>query len=123
MISATDVVKKIRRSLLVLFSNYIATSAFVAAALTYYSKYGNDFYNFFTVFVLAACFSVIVVYPGKYIPTISKHENLLNKYGRVYLAEVEKAVGKHGMQRMLSTCWFGIYAGDFCDREITTHST
>ncbi len=120
MISAIDVVKHIRRSLLIQFSGYVAMSALLAYVAARYTEYGSFLTNFFTVFVLAVCFAVVVVYPGKYIPITSKHESLLNKYGSVYLAEVESAMSKNGMNRMLSTCWFEIYADDFCERQSTT---
>jgi hypothetical protein len=94
-----------------------AVLAYVAAG---YTEYGSSLANFFTVFVLAVCFAVIMVYPGKYVPITSKHESLLNKYGSVYLAEAERAMSKNGMNRMLSTCWFEIYADDFCERQSTT---
>ena len=106
MISATDVVKQIRRSLLVRFLGYVVISAVLAAIVAHYSEYGDPFINFFTVFSLEACVAVIVVYPGNYVPLTNKHESLLNKYGSVYLAEADKAMSKHGMDRMLSTCWF-----------------
>ena len=99
------------------FSGYVAMSAVLAAIVGSYAEYGDFFTNFFTVFILTVCFAAIVVYPGKYVPTTSKHESLLNKYGSVYLAEAERAMSKNGMDRMLSTCWFEIYAGDFCERE------
>ena len=38
----------------------------------------------------------------------------------IYLSEADKAVSKHGMNKMLSTCWFEIYADDFCERQSTT---
>jgi hypothetical protein len=95
-------------------------SALLANFAAPYTEYGSFSTNFFTVFVLAVCFAVIVVYPGKYVPITSKHESLLNKYGSVYLAEAERAMSKNGMNRMLSTCWFEIYADDFCERQSTT---
>ncbi len=119
MISATDVVKQIRRSLLIRFLSYVAVSALLATFAARYMEYGSFLTNFFTVFVLAVCFAVIVVYPGKYVPITSKHESLLNKYGSVYLAEAERAMSKNGMERMISTCWFEIYADDFCERQST----
>lgn len=120
MISATDVVKQIRRSLLIQFLVYVAMSALLATVFARYTEYGTLLTNFFTVFVLAVCFSVVVIYPGRYVPITNKHESLLNKYGSVYLAEAERAMSKNGMNRMLSTCWFEIYADDFCERQSTT---
>ncbi len=120
MISATDVAKQIRRSLLILFLVYVAMSALLATVAAYNTEYGTFLTNFFTVFVLAVCFAVVVVYPGKYVPITSKHESLLNRYGSIYLAEAERAMSKNGMNRMLSTCWFEIYADDFCERQSTT---
>lgn len=120
MISATDIVKQIRRSLLIRLLSYVAMSALLANFAARSAEYGSFSTNFFTVFVLAVCFAVIVVYPGKYVPITSKHETLLNKYGTVYLAEAERAMSKNGMDRMLSTRWFEIYADDFCERQSTT---
>ena len=120
MISAIDVVKQIRRSLLIRFLSYVAMSALLATAAARYMEYGSFSANFFMVFVLAMCFAVIVVYPGKYVPITNKHESLLNKYGDVYLAEAGRAMSKNGMDRMLRTCWFEIYADDFCERQSTT---
>ena len=117
MISATQVVNQIRRSLLTRFFRYVVMSAVLAALVVRHEDYGDSHTNFLTAFVLAVIFAVIVVYAGKYVPVTSKHENLLNKYGHVYLAEAEKAMSKYGMDRMLSTCWFEIYADNFCERE------
>ncbi len=93
MISATDVVKQIRRSLVQQFVSYLTAAAILAAFVAYHdSRQGNFIIAFFSVFVCAVVFAIIVVYPGRYIPTRNKHESLLNKYGSIYLSEADKAV-------------------------------
>ena len=120
MISADDIVKLVRRSLVQIFVSYLAASAILAAFVAYhYSRQGDFIIAFFSVFVCAVVFAIIVVYPGKYIPTRNKHESLLNKYGSIYLSEADKAVSKHGLYKMLRTSWFETYAGELCDKEPT----
>ena len=120
MISAEYVVKQIRRSLLIRFAVYVAASAFFAAIVVLYSADADVLRDFFIVFFLAVVFAVIVVYPGKYVPITNRHESLLNKYGGVYLAEAENAIGKLGIDRMLNTSWFETYAAELCEKEART---
>ena len=118
MISAEYIVKQIRRSLLIRFAVYVTASALLAAVVVLYSADADIFRDFFIVFFLAVIFAVVVVYPGKYVPTTNRHESLLNKYGGVYLAEAENAISKLGMDRMLNTSWFETYAAELCKKEM-----
>ena len=116
MISAADIVGQVRRALLIQFAGYVGAAAVLGFVVARNAEYGSFTTNFFTVFVLAVCFAIIVAYPGKYVPTMSKHETLLSRYGDVYLAEAERAIAKYGLNQMLSTQWFKSYADDFCQR-------
>ena len=118
MISAGDITTQVRRALLVHLAGYVGVAVILGIVVAGNSEYGGFTSNFLTVFVLAVCFGMIVVYAGEYVPTMSKHETLLNKYGDVYLAEAERAIARYGVSQMLSTRWFKSYADDFCQRRL-----
>jgi len=106
--------------LIILFAEYIVSSALAAAIFIRYWGNGDFFPDVFYPFFALVVFAAIVVYPGKYVPIKNKHESLLNKYGTAYLTEAERAISKIGVSRMLRTSWFEIYAKELCEKEASS---
>ena len=119
--SAEIIVRAIRRSLSILFVNYTG-AAVVAAVWFVHFNDGDIFPDAVYPFLGLAIFASMVVYLGKYIPTMNRHDSLLNKYGAIYLAEADRAISKIGMSKMLSTRWFEIYGIELCEREVKLSS-
>lgn len=55
-------------------------------------------------------------YVGQYIPLRDRHESLLNKYGEIYVEEVNKAIARYGIPKLTHTRWFDTYADEYCER-------
>lgn len=119
--STEIIIRAIRRSLSALFASYTATAVVAAVWFVLYRD-GDVFPDAVYPFLGLAVFAAIIVYLGKYIPTMNRHDSLLNKYGAIYLAEANRAISKIGMGKMLSTCWFEIYGIELCEKEVRLSS-
>ena len=119
--SAEIIVREIRRSLVMLFASYTGAAVVVAVWFVHFND-GDIFPDAVYPFLGLAIFASMVVYLGKYIPTMNRHDSLLNKYGAIYLTEADRAISKIGMGKMLSTCWFEIYGIELCEREVKLSS-
>ncbi len=119
--SAEIIVRAIRRSLSMLFANYTG-AAVVAAVWFVLHRDGDVFPDAVYPFLGLAVFAAIIVYLGKYIPTMNRHDSLLNKYGAIYLAEADRSISKIGMSKMLNTRWFEIYGIELCEKEVRLSS-
>ena len=118
---AEIIVRAIRRSLSMLFANYTG-AAVVAAVWFVHYKDGDIFPDAVYPFLGLAVIAAMIVYLGKYIPTMNRHDSLLNKYGAIYLAEADRAISKIGMSKMLNTRWFEIYGIELCEKEVRLSS-
>jgi len=104
-----------------LFASYICAAVIAAVWFVHFND-GDIFPDAVYPFLGLAIFASMVVYLRKYIPTMNRHDSLLNKYGAIYLAEADRAISKIGMSKMLSTSWFEVYAVELCEKEVKQSS-
>ena len=112
MPTVSQVLHQVRRAMAVGFAKFTAYVGVLAVLMYWLTDMDVIFYMAPVILIVAA----LQVYAGRYIPISSKHDSLFNKYGDAYRQEVTKAVKQHGMDKLISTHWFEVYADEFCRR-------
>lgn len=107
-----DITQQILRSILV---SYFKVAAIVGAMVSI-GVWGFGKWDYLYLGIGLLVFGAVQGYVGQYIPLRNKHDSLLNKYGDVYVDEVNKAIARYGIRKLTSTRWFETYADEFCER-------
>ncbi len=112
MDASKNIIHQIRRSLLVEYVKALIFMGVIVSVVVWITDKREFLFMGLGLMVVGA----FQVYLGRYIPLLNKHDSLRNKYGDVYVDEVDKAIGKFGVSKLISTRWFETYADEFCLR-------
>ncbi|MCP5090472.1 MAG: hypothetical protein GY949_06090 [Gammaproteobacteria bacterium] len=112
MKNSREIIQEVRRSYLTSFFKFVVViGILLTIGVWAFAKWD---YSFVGVGLLIV--GALQLYVGQYIPLRNRHDSLLNKYGDVYVDEVNRAIARYGVAKLTSTHWFETYADEFCER-------
>jgi len=112
MKDSKEIIQEVRRSYLTSFLKFVV----VIGILMSIGAWGFAKWDYFFWGIALLIVGALQLYVGQYIPLRNRHDSLLNKYGDVYVDEVNKAIARYGVAKLTSTRWFETYADEFCER-------
>ena len=112
MKNSKEIIQEVRRSYLTSFFKFVVVVGILVSIGAWAFTEWNYFFGGIGLLIVGA----LQLYVGQYIPLRNRHDSLLNRYGDVYVDEVNKAIARYGVAKLTSTRWFETYADEFCER-------